>query len=194
MATAARTSFGKRTPIVERRVMYGAASLSSMNAKLRVSPFKRTMLVLGYLTLAVVIFGGAAFGYIAYQGTRLDAESKGFADRMVSEIASTWKASSVLDHASPELRASVDPDKMQVTLQQLSQLGHLVRSDGAEGESGMSYVAGKSTSITAHYSSEVHCQFGDITVGLMLVKLGDQWLIRHISLTPRFSGSRSHAT
>lgn len=90
---------------------------------------------LGVVFLVLVIVGGALFGYVAYNGSKLDASSKKYVDDNIPVIVGAWNKDELLKRASPELmKAAPEGDIASLFSQLNTKLGSLVEYKGAKGE------------------------------------------------------------
>jgi hypothetical protein len=153
---------------------------------------RKVFQILSVLALSVMVAIGIGVGVAFYRGHALDVESKAFVDRVVPAITAAWSKQQLLDLATPELRASATPNELTALFDRLSQLGALVKYEGATGESAMSYMAGfgskgrSSATVSASYVVKAQFQNGSATFKIMLMKRGGRWLINgfHVDVAP----------
>lgn len=134
------------------------------------------------LVLVATLIGGIAV--IAYNGNKLDAESKSFVDAAIPAISANWSAQALLEKASPEFIQSVSADRLKAVFNQFSTLGHLAKYEGSQGESNMAFFSGSGSSISASYTARARFENGEAIFRIALVKRDGQWLIRGLNVTP----------
>ena len=139
--------------------------------------------ILGALTLIVILASGIGLGTLLYKGHALDLESKAFVDSAVPTIAATWNKQEFLDRAAPELRERVKLEELNSLFDRFSQLGPLVRYEGATGRAGMSYMTGAGSTVSASYVAMAHCQNGNVTFRIGLLKRDGRWMVRDFRVT-----------
>ena len=89
-----------------------------LTRSLELSPsLKKTLLITGIVCaialLSIIIF----VSIIAYNGRRLDKESKSYADAAIVAITSHWNEKDLIVRASPQLLATMkDPAAVQSTM------------------------------------------------------------------------------
>ncbi len=147
---------------------------------------RKFLYVLGALTLIIIAAAGVGFGTLFYEGRALDAESKAFVDSAVPAITATWDKQQLLDRATPELRRSVRPEELDALFNTLSQLGPLVKYEGATGEAAMSYIFGGGGAVSASYIAKARFQNGSATFQIVLMRRNGQWMIHnfHVDSAP----------
>lgn len=134
------------------------------------------------LLLVTVLVGGIAF--IAYNGNKLDTESKRFVDAAIPAISANWSMKALVERASPEFIQSVSADQLKAGFDQFSNLGRLIQYEGSQGQSNMSYIAGKGSSISASYAAKARFENGEAAFRITLVKRGEVWLIQSLNINP----------
>jgi hypothetical protein len=138
---------------------------------------RKFLSILGALALIVVLVSGIGLGVVFYKGHALDAESRTFVDNAVPAIAAAWSKQQFLDRAAPELRARVKPGELNALFDRFSQLGPLVKYEGATGEATMSYFTGAGGTVSASYVAKASCQNGSVTFRIGLMKHDGRWMI-----------------
>src|SRR5271169_6252714 len=96
---------------------------------------KKTMMILGYVFLALIVVIAATIASIAIIGKKLDKESKAFVDAAIPAIVSDWDVTELQKRASPELDESVDYDDVEEYFGSLQQLGTFQEYKGSVGDS-----------------------------------------------------------
>jgi hypothetical protein len=142
----------------------------------------RVLYVLGASTLIIIVAAGIGLSAFFYNGRALDAESKAFVDSAVPAITATWSEQQLLARATPELRASVNPEQLKTLFDRFSQLGSLVEYEGATGEATMSYMAGSGYSVSASYVAKARFRNGNATLTIVLMKRDGRWMIHNFRI------------
>jgi hypothetical protein len=144
---------------------------------------KKFLIVLGSLFLVIVILVAGGIAFVAVRGTRLDKESKAYADAAIPAIVSAWSEKALLDRASPEFKKAVTIDELDRLFRWFSGLGRLQHCAPAEGHSLMSATTEYGRRISAAYDAEAAFEKGNATIKLNLIKHGDRWQIMgfHVS-------------
>jgi hypothetical protein len=145
--------------------------------------------ILGVIFLIIVVVGGIAFGTIAMRenpmdvfsfwflsvhGGKLNQESKAYADAAIPAIFASWNEKELLDRESPELKQSLTQQQLDEIFQRCSSLGHLQKSDPAQGQSMMSAMT---HTIKAQYTAKATFDKGEAVIDLTLIKHENQWQI-----------------
>jgi hypothetical protein len=136
------------------------------------------------LTLIVVVVVGVGLGVALIKGKALDAESKAFVDSAIPAIAATWSKQELLDRATPELRDIAKPEQLNAVFDRLSQLGPLVKYEGATGQATMSYMLGSGSTVAASYVAKAQFQNGGATFRVVLRKREGRWMIYNFHVDP----------
>lgn len=134
------------------------------------------------LLLVATLIGG--IGVVAYNGNKLDAESKSFVDSAVPAISANWNSHALLERASPEFIQGVSPDQLKAGFDQFSMLGHLANYEGSQGEANMAFFFGSGGSISASYVAKARFENGEAVFRITLVKRNGHWLIRALNIRP----------
>jgi hypothetical protein len=146
---------------------------------------KSCLSCLGIIFLVIVVLGAAMFGYVAYNGSRLDASSKQYVDETLPIIVAHWDKEELLKRASPEFKTvatSEDTDALFAQLQ--SKLGALVKYDGAKGGSNMSYTTQYGKVISANYKADAEFERGKAEIEFKLIQHDGEWQVLgfHVNL------------
>jgi hypothetical protein len=136
------------------------------------------------LTLIVIIVASVGLGVALIKGRALDAESKAFVDAAIPAISATWSKQQLLDRATPELRDIAKPDQLNAMFDRLSQLGPLVKYEGATGQSGMTYMIGSGSTVAASYVAKAQFQNGGAVFRIVLRKRDGRWMIHNFHVDP----------
>ena len=127
---------------------------------------------------------GVGLGVALIKGKALDAESKAFVDSAIPAIAATWSKQELLDRATPELRDIAKPEQLNAVFDRLSQLGPLVKYEGATGQATMSYMLGSGSTVAASYVAKAQFQNGGATFRVVLRKREGRWMIYNFHVDP----------
>ena len=152
---------------------------------------KKTILLLGYVFLGLILLGIVGTASVYMLGQRLDRESHLYADAAVQAIVSDWDIRELQKRASPELDSSLDYDEAEQYFKELRQLGKLVVYKGATGESTITISARYLYEITADYTAEVEYETGSMQIQVTLIKHGKQWQILDFWVNPEEFSERS---
>lgn len=123
-------------------------------------------------------------GVALIKGKTLDAESKAFVDSAIPAISATWSKQELLDRATPELRDIAKPEQLNAVFDRLSQLGPLVKYEGATGQATMSYMLGSGSTVAASYVAKAQFQNGGAVFRVVLRKREDRWMIYNFHVDP----------
>ena len=138
---------------------------------------KKFLVVLGSIFLAIIVVVAAGIAFVAVRGTKLDKESKAYADGAVPAIVGTWSEKALLDRASPEFKKAIAIDELDRLFRWVSGLGRLQHCAAARGQSLMSSTTQTGNRITADYDAEATFEKGKANIHLTLIKHGDNWQI-----------------
>jgi hypothetical protein len=152
---------------------------------------RRFLYALGCVTLVALIAGFVGFGYLAYKGSELDAESRAFVDGAVPAIAEHWSRQELLDRATPELRANANPEQLQAMFEALSRLGRLVEYEGAKGQAMAAFIAGSESTVSGSYVARAKFEGGSAMFRIGLLKRDGHWMIHNFHVDPAANGSPS---
>ncbi len=138
---------------------------------------KKFFIVLGCIFLALIVIVGALIAFVAVRGTRLDKESKAYADAAIPAVVKTWSEKALLDRASPEFKKAVTIQEVDRLFRWVSELGRLKNCAPAEGHALMSATTEYGKRITADYDARATFEKGEANIHLTLIKHGDSWQI-----------------
>ena len=144
---------------------------------------KRTIMILGYIFLALIVVIAATIASVTIIGKKLDNESKAFVDAAIPAIVSEWDVSELQKRASPELDASVDYDDVEDYFDSLKELGKFQEYNGSTGDSNITIsIAGYE--ITADYAASADFETGSVEIQISLIKHDGQWQILDFKVSP----------
>jgi hypothetical protein len=144
---------------------------------------KRTIMILGYIFLALIVVIAATIASVTIIGKKLDNESKAFVDAAIPAIVSEWDVSELQKRASPELDASVDYDDVEDYFDSLKELGKFQEYNGSTGDSNITIsIAGYE--ITADYTASADFETGSVEIQISLIKHDGQWQILDFKVSP----------
>ena len=144
---------------------------------------KKTIVVLGWTFLALLILVGGFAGYMAYVGPKLDASSKAYVDGQIPAIVSTWSEDELLKRAAPELRRVItSKTQLDRVFESLSRLGKLEHYDGAKGEASILFNMKQGKVVTASYVASAKFENGPARISVRLIRHGDQWELLYFNV------------
>lgn len=152
---------------------------------------KKTIMVLGYIFVVLIVVLIAGFVSLTVLGNRLDKESKVFVDTAIPAIVSTWDVSEIEKRASPEFNDEVDYDGLEQDFGVLRQLGKLVEYKGSTGDANITLSLQYGYEITADYSASADFELGSTNMRMSLIKHGGQWQILDFKINPEEFNERS---
>ncbi|HYA85739.1 MAG TPA: hypothetical protein VEI57_01575 [Nitrospirota bacterium] len=144
---------------------------------------KKTIMVLGYVFLALIVVIAATIGSVAILGKKLDKESKAFVDAAIPAIASDWDVAELQKRASPELEESVDYDDVEEYFASLKQLGKFQEYKGSAGDSNIT-ISLSGYEITADYTASADFEAGSVEMQISLIRHNGQWQILDFKVSP----------
>lgn len=144
---------------------------------------KKTIMILGYVFLALIVVIAITVASLAIIGKKLDKESKAFVDAAIPAIVSEWDVDELQKRASPELDASVDYDDVEDYFDSLQQLGKFQEYRGSTGDSNIT-ISLSGYEITADYTASADFEAGSVDMQISLIKHGDQWQILDFKVSP----------
>ena len=115
-----------------------------------------------------------SFWVLSVRGTMLNQESKAYADAAIPAIFTNCSEKELMDRESPELKQSLSQQQLDEIFQRCSSLGHLQKSEPAQGQSMMSAMT---HAIKADYIAKARFDKGEAEIALTLIKHADQWQI-----------------
>lgn len=144
---------------------------------------KKTLTVLGWIFLALLVLVGALAGYLSYIGPRLDASSKAYVDGQIPAIVSGWSGDELLKRAAPELRQVVtDKKQLDQLFANLSRLGKLKHYDGSKGEANITLTLRQGRVVTASYVASAKFENGPAQIAVRLIRHGSQWQLLYFNV------------
>ncbi len=152
---------------------------------------KKTIIILGYVFLALLIVLLAGMGTLVAIGNRQDRESKAYVDAALPAIISTWDIREIEKRASPEFNDEVDYDELEQDFGVLQQLGKLVEYKGSTGDSNITLSFQYGYEISADYNASADFEGGSADMRISLIKHGGQWQILDFRVNPREFDERS---
>jgi hypothetical protein len=144
---------------------------------------KKTIMILGYVFLALIVVIAATIASIAIIGKKLDKESKAFVDAAIPAIVSDWDVMELQKRASPELDESVDYDDVEEYFGSLQQLGKFQEYKGAVGDSNIT-ISLSGYEITADYTANADFEAGSVEMQISLIRHNGQWQILDFKVSP----------
>jgi len=144
---------------------------------------KKTIMILGYVFLALIVVIAATIASIAIIGKKLDKESKAFVDAAIPAIVSDWDVAELQKRASPELDESVDYDDVEEYFGSLQQLGKFQEYKGSVGDSNIT-ISLSGYEITADYTANADFEAGSVEMQISLIRHNGQWQILDFKVSP----------
>ncbi len=145
---------------------------------------RKTVMILGYLFLVLIVGTVAGVGTLATIGKKLDRESKAFVDAAVPAIVSGWDISEIQKRASPEFNDEVDYDDLEQDLETLRQLGKLVEYKGSTGDANITLSFRYGYEVTADYRASADFETGSADMQISLIRHDGQWQILDFRVNP----------
>ncbi len=136
---------------------------------------KKVLSIIGGLFLVLLVAVAGMIGYAAFEGSKLDAESRAYVEATLPEFLSNPTADRLTSFMAPQDRANLKATDMVSFLSYISQqLGAFQSYDDLKGDS-FQMVSPNGKSVTAKYL--VHCYFdkASVTATVSLRKVGDVW-------------------
>jgi len=157
---------------------------------------KKVLSVIGGLFLVLLVAVGGMLGYAAFEGSKLDAESKAYVEAALPKFLSNPTADSVLSFMAPQDKANVKAADMLSFSSYVSQtLGEFRSYDDLKGDSLIMFSpSGKN--ITAKYLVNCYFDKASVTAIVSLRKTGDAWSLMGVffdanTLGPARNGGKS---
>lgn len=138
---------------------------------------QKVLATLGVAFLVLVVALGLIVGYAIRSGSKWDASSKSYVDRVVPEIIGTWSPDLLIREESSGLRRSVGRDKIVAVFQKSSALGRLTSYVGSKGQARISFTPRNGKVITATYQATAKLEHGEVTINVNLVREDERWKI-----------------
>jgi hypothetical protein len=107
----------------------------------------------------------------------LDASSKGYVDKNIPLIISSWSKDELLKRASPQLLNVINEKPYQIDrlFQGFAKLGAMRSYDGSKGDSNVSYTNKDGKVITAAYIADATFQNGNAHITVRLIQSSGSW-------------------
>lgn len=128
----------------------------------------------GFVLVAAVI---ALVSYATYAGSKYDASSKAYVDRVLPEIIGAWSAHTLEQEAATKLKLEVPNEQIGSTFRRFSVLGRLVAYRGSHGESKVSFTLKNGEVVTAKYEADAEFEHGNAEIDVSLVRPDGRWQI-----------------
>ncbi len=144
---------------------------------------KKTIMILGYVFLALIIVIAVTTASVALLGKKLDRESKAFVDAALPAIVADWDITELQKRASPEFSESVDYDDVEDYFGSLQQLGKFQEYKGSSGDSNITLSLG-GYEITADYTASADFEAGSVDMQISLIRHDGQWQILDFKVSP----------
>ena len=151
---------------------------------------KKTIMILGYVFLALLVVIAATSASLAIIGKKLDKESKAFVDAAIPAIISDWDIAELQKRASPELDETADYDDVEEYFGSLQQLGKFQEYKGSVGDSNITISLG-GYEITADYTASADFEAGSVELQISLIRHNGQWQILDFKVSPEEFSQRN---
>ena len=138
---------------------------------------KKFLLIMGAIFCGLIVLAIIGLVFTAIRGTRLDRESRSYADAALTAIVTDWNVDAFFARASPELLKLVSANDGDRLFHALHQLGHLKHREALKGQATIYTVIGQPRRTTAHYETAAEFDNGEGRIKIDLIKHGDQWQI-----------------
>ena len=136
---------------------------------------KKFLMVMGAVFCGLIVLLVIGVIFVAVRGTRLDKESRAYADATIAAIVTTWNEDAFFERASPELKRLMSANDGDRLFLRLRELGHLKHCDSAQGQSMTSAVLGQPRRTTARYEAVAEFEKAEARIVVELIKHGDRW-------------------
>ena len=151
---------------------------------------RKFLKAVGVTILVVLAIGAIGVGSLFYFGQRLDVESKAYVDSAVVAIAMNWEKAALLDRASPELQAAINPAQLDALFASFSRVGPMVQYQGSSGEANVTALLNVGVSVSATYLARATFQNGSGVFRVVVVKRNDRWQIYSFNFDAELTGAR----
>jgi hypothetical protein len=145
---------------------------------------KKLITILGYFFLALIAVFVAGIGSLAVVGGALDKQSKAFVDAAVPAIVSEWDVVEVRKRASAEYNEAVNYGDMEELFNAFQKLGKFEDYKGSTGDSTITVSLKYGVELTADYTANAEFEKGTVNIQMALIKLGGEWRILDLQMTP----------
>ena len=145
--------------------------------KRRRSGLKTALAVLGGLFVLLVIAIGSCAVPLLTQGPKLGEESHAYAERVLSEVVTTWDQEALEGELSPEFREVTSDAELTKLFALFRRLGDLESLGEPEGDLNVSKSVGQETLIRAVWVFEAEFENGPAEITLFLIKHGSTWQV-----------------
>ena len=142
----------------------------------------KILAAIGLLAVGLFVLGAAGFAYLAVRGGKLDREAAAYSTDAVRAITTHWDPAALASRATPQLVASIPPDKLAALFGWFATLGALQDDPDCRGRSSI-FASPSGTTTTGKYACAARYQVGQATVTVALVKTGGAWRINGFHVT-----------
>lgn len=143
---------------------------------------KKALMIFGGLFLAILVAVGGLVGYGAFQGGKLDAESKTYVEATLPQILADPSANNILSFFAPQDKAKLNSAAIdQFALKVWGALGHFQSFDDLKGDSLAMYTL-SGADIKAKYVARCHYEKGSVTATITLRKTGESWSLIGVNI------------
>ena len=138
---------------------------------------KKSLIFLGAVFLILIVIAIVGTIFVVIKGSRLDKESKQYADAAIAAIVSGWNKQDLVERASPEFMAATKDDDLNKLFALFRRLGRLKKYKGSEGQANISVTTQHGKVITANYVAKAEFDAGKAKIKVNLIKHDDNWQI-----------------
>ncbi len=137
---------------------------------------KKALSVLGGLFLVLLLAGGGMVAYAAFEGSKLDAESKAYVEATLPRVLSNPTSENFLSFMPAKEKEHFNSAEMEKFGSYMNlTLGAFQSCDNVKGDSLLMLSSPNGESITARYLARCHFNKASITASISLRKTGDAW-------------------
>jgi len=148
------------------------------------------MVRLGIATLFLFILGGISIAFMAFNGVRLDRQSKEATELMLTSICTSWDIEKMKEHESPFMAKTASDQDLKRYFDWFSQkLGPLKSISSSKGDSKVFYnLSNFSKNTSAHYLCTTTFEKASATINVDLVYIDGHWLINKLDIRSNVLG------
>ncbi len=117
-------------------------------------------------------------------GSKLNLESKEYAEATIKNIITDWNARALIDNASIELLETSSPGQLSSFIESWSaKLGRLKHYGGVQGQADLS-LSSIYKIVTGRYTAKADFQKGTAEIVLLITKYNKKWHITEFRVNP----------
>ena len=138
---------------------------------------KKILVFFGAAFLVLIAIAIVSIIFVAVKGSRLDKQSKQYADTAIVVIVSDWNKQELVKRASPELMPATKDDDLNKLFVLFRRLGGLKEYTGSQGGANISLTTQHGKVVSANYVAKAEFDAGMAQIKVTLIKHGDEWQI-----------------